>query len=369
MIAIVCDTTYQLMNAIFLADHLDKNGKLVLFLNQAWQKTTRKFDLDNMDGRIHRIYYYSQKQMGALHLFTSLYHPEKMLASLDGYDSTLGFSAVIAPRTGWIATYLMDYLQQKSGGAKLFLIEEGLGEYNTRMAETRFTKMAHRLKKKCHTDMVEKAYFTAPEIYPFETGFPIEKLPADLSNTGLVDFMIRLFKAEDDIASLRPYKFILLNQTSNWGDFDAPYRTEEEKMAAFIANVIKRDDYAVKLHPRAEHFNVEGVPCLYTQCPFELFAAKVNMEERVMISTLSTAMLTPKLMFDEEPYLVFTYRLAEDVVRAAAGSEEVHQNNIRAVKNACALYRNQDRLFFPATYDEFGEQLKEISRRVPREIR
>lgn len=364
MIAIVCDTTYQLMCGIFLAQHLNKEEKLVLFLNQVWQKTTRNFNIDTKDKKIERVYYYSQKNMDPFHLLTSLYNPEKMLKSLDNYDFSLNFSAVIAPRTGWLATYLISYLQKKGCNTEMYLIEEGLGEYNAHMPETRFTKAAHKLHKKCHTDKIFEAYFTAPEIYSFKTYFPVKKLPAEY-DTQLFDFIIRMFKAEDDLKELNKYSFILLNQTTNWNEFDQAYYTEEEKMAYLTAETLKRKDYVIKLHPRVQDFFIKDVPSIYSQCPFELFAAKEDMENRAIISTISTAMLTPKLLFDKEPFLICTYKIVEDIIKGAMATEKMHEYNINNIKKVCSLYRDQSRIFVPSTYSEFEECLREVSSRIP----
>lgn len=361
MIALVVDTVYQLMSGIYLSDSLNKKEDIVLFLNKAWQQTKRGFDLKKDNKNIKAIYFYGEEHMKPMHLLTSLMSPKKMLKSIDGYDFSLNIDTIIAPRTGWFATYLYKYLTKEGKTSKMLLIEEGLGEYNEKMPETRFTAMVHKLRSTCHTDHIDEAYFAAPTLYPYDTDFPIKKLYCDFTST-VTDSLISTFKAEDDIEKLRQYNYLYLSQTCGMGEFEQPYREAEEKMAACIKNTLHRDDFAIKMHPRNDHFESDGVPCIYSQCPFELYAAKEDMDKKVLISTFSTAMLTPKFLFDKEPYLIFTYLLADDILRAFSPTVEKHENNIAFIKNGAALYKNKDRVFFPRNYDEFEEVLKTVSK-------
>lgn len=64
----------------------------------------------------------------------------------------------------------------------------------------------------------------------------------------------------------------------------------------------------------------------------------------ILISYISTALATPKLMFDKEPYILLLYRLVESTVDVSSVD-----NYYRELKK---LYTNPERVFIPETEEE-----------------
>lgn len=120
------------------------------------------------------------------------------------------------------------------------------------------------------------------------------------------------------------------------------------------------DNAIVKLHPRTKHpdrfkeFNVyknNGVP-------WEIIVQNSDIEDKILISSHSTALLTPKLLFDKEPIVVFLYNLPEvKKLFNFADSRPIIRDFIERFKQ---LYGHPERVIIPNSLEEFNNYLISI---------
>lgn len=365
LIAILCDTPYQLVSGIFMANHISRDEKLLIFLNTLWGKSARKFDVNGAGERIHKVLYYGQEQMGLGMLLKGLRNPLDMLRRMDGFDPEFDITAIITTRTTWMATYLYDYYKTKNNGLKMYLIEEGCSEYTSHMGETRFTRACKLLFKKTHYDFIDAAYFSAPELYPYKLPFPLHKLPCSADDTDSVRLIDSLFQTSGDLDKLAPYSCIFLDEGFNRPELTDRFGDFEENILTRITRVMDKKDVVIKMHPRTNGYDTQtGVQAVYTKFPFEILPAHVNLNNRVVVSALSTAMLTSKFLYDQEPYLVFTYHLVMDVLRVIVPDKKMLEASIRLMEGVRTIYRDKDKVFAPKTLDELEAAFVQINAKI-----
>lgn len=87
---------------------------------------------------------------------------------------------------------------------------------------------------------------------------------------------------------------------------------------------------------------------------FEGIYTKIDVGNKVLIAKNSTALLYPKQLFDQEPYLVFTYRLYDYYHE---NGDEITDNYIASLKS---LYKNKDKIIVPNTFYELENKLKRV---------
>ena len=358
MIALVCDTPYQLVSAIFLANSISKDEKLVLFLNQLWDRTARQFDIRTNEERIYKTLYYGREQMGTGMLLSGLFHPKSMLARMEGFEEDIDFSAIITSRTTWMATYLYYFFRKKNSDLKMYLIEEGAGEYSAQMCDTRFTRACRLLHKKTHYDFIDAAYFSAPGLYNHKTDFPVYKLPCSESDTDSIQLIDRIFDAQTELNKLVPYTYIFLDEAFHVDETGVS--CTQDSILSIMKEVVPQKDIVVKMHPRTDSFQVEGIRAEYSKAPFELLPAHVNMDKKVLVSGISTAMLTSKFLYDQEPYLIFTYHLMGDILKKILPDKQALQNVIDLMEGVRNMYVHKNKTFAPKTMEEFKATLKQI---------
>lgn len=368
MIAIVCDTPYQLMSAIMVAASLDKNEELIFFINTYLYFKEQKFDYADSHPRVRRICYYGKKQMAAERLLLGLANPLSMLRSIDGFDPGVRLSCIISSRTTYIATYLYNYFFKKNNDLKLFLVEEGIGEYSSRLIDTRFTRACAFLHQKTHLDHVCKAYFSAPGLYPYKTGFPITNVPSlNPDSRGIIESMFSLKNTENEDV-LSSYSCIVLSEPTTAELKDRQlvdeYNCTENRILKTVSTVVGAGNAVIKAHPIDPNFKNDQIKSYYTKLPMESLLLHMNPEQKIFISPMSTAMLTPKLLFGKEPFLIFTYKMLLGPIRAHVGDEAHFNRYLDFLNNFIAAYSDPSRCAVPESIEELEEALSVFSRRA-----
>ena len=87
----------------------------------------------------------------------------------------------------------------------------------------------------------------------------------------------------------------------------------------------------------------------------------LNMEDvdhKLFVSIHSTACLTPKLLFDDEPYLILFYQLIDDAVT------ERNERFDRTIRLFIDSYRDREKVMLPRTQEEFEACLDRFTKSV-----
>lgn len=116
-----------------------------------------------------------------------------------------------------------------------------------------------------------------------------------------------------------------------------------------ISNVI------MKPHPRSRKSTSANVS-LYenTSVPIEiLYAGMDNLDDRVLITYASSAVYTPKMFFDREPWVINLFRICDNI----DGKVSEWEGPYRKFKG---IYRQPEKVMAPETEEEFYECIKRI---------
>ena len=81
---------------------------------------------------------------------------------------------------------------------------------------------------------------------------------------------------------------------------------------------------------------------------------EIDVEDKVLISQGSTVLITPKLMFDKEPFIIMTHRMYKDYAQFGNTGADEFYNKIYS------LYWNKERLYAPRTKEEMREIISNL---------
>ena len=114
----------------------------------------------------------------------------------------------------------------------------------------------------------------------------------------------------------------------------------------------------VKLHPssRDVHYG-EGVHIFSGKLPFEVVLSTKSMNDKVLISIFSTACMSPKLDFNQEPYVIFTYKLYGDMFC-------LNKLYLDQIKQLSSCYNAKGRIFVPENMVEYTQILESIKEKI-----
>lgn len=141
------------------------------------------------------------------------------------------------------------------------------------------------------------------------------------------------------------------NKLENGEDSDSFERILIKKLL-FIVN---KDEILLKLHPRSRNDKclLEDFKevILKTEQPFESYMMNMNLENSFLITTFSTAAISPFLFLKKQPYLIFTYKL-------------IFKKNIELVKNMDSFIKklkeeyDKNRILVPNSIEEIINFIK-----------
>jgi hypothetical protein len=132
--------------------------------------------------------------------------------------------------------------------------------------------------------------------------------------------------------------------------FDQPFGFDEimkqqSKLLKIICEIMGPENVGVKIHPRTqENLYQDTCNVINIKIPFEILELNFDINNIILISVLSTACLNPKIVFNEEPYVILLYKLIE-----LQGTDNAFLDIVLKVKNS---YNNKNRFFIPETVEE-----------------
>ena len=110
-----------------------------------------------------------------------------------------------------------------------------------------------------------------------------------------------------------------------------------------------KDDFIVRPHPRGMTTLYEGLNIDNTYSQWELCCAEINGNS-VLIGNFSTALFIPKLIYDKEPTVIFTYKMY--------GNSFVEE----AVNRLRTLYSNKQKVMCISSVDELFRKIEDLKK-------
>lgn len=142
---------------------------------------------------------------------------------------------------------------------------------------------------------------------------------------------------------------------------EAPYGSDKiyKQQLEIMKELCKKmgDQFCVKLHPRSLMKDDYGQKCISNvTTAIEALCLNDDVSENVFISGLSAASIMPKLMFDQEPIVIFLYKIFE-LDKLTFGGDDY----IEFMEEFSKTYIKPNRVYMPTTIQELEEIIKKLS--------
>lgn len=236
--------------------------------------------------------------------------------------------------------------------SKVILLEDGLGTYLNdiigQYISKTFKNIAENTRyKKLLTPQIAAVY--NPSIYE-ASGKKVIELKSKFSNEILNEIVRVYHYRENDL--YKRHQIIYLTQPLKERD---GYDSENEKNVEMVLQKYK-DELVIRYHPR----DVENRINKYNQDDFgnlwELECLSQISSNNILIGAFSTAQFMPKILKNEEPYLIFLFKIFFD-----SGKDEYWREVEEFIKNFQKFYTQKDRICIPNTVGELGKVLEKIT--------
>jgi hypothetical protein len=368
MIAFSCGTPFQIINSINIKRNVLKDAPADLFCHAIGgyagmhDVTLRIREL----GIFENVYEY--QLLGEDFLTKQLmeglmgFERNKIIslinsANVDGiFDLTKKEYTDFYAASGLPFNFLLAFhFGRRNKNFKIFFYDEGIGQYCSKYAvysdrDMIFSGMLDIDKiQKCRSLLPEFAgrYLYEPRLISFQNFNKLNQLPKiDLNDSELIEIYNKIFdyQADENLSSRRYIYF-------NGGFFAKDNLQKEMEIFEILLKTIPEDDFIIKFHP-----SVGGVPDEYKKynfmeikpVPFELFVMNdKTFSSKILISSASSAMLTPKLVFGMEAEFI-------------ALSETVAKNKMNIFNKVRMLYKDRDKVHLLGGTKDFASEFPKI---------
>lgn len=353
-VAFIVATPLQLFNSLIIMKHHFPNQKADLFVldiacdMRKWIKERKK------DRQIHKVYYAfdvckHQSRIGTI--IDHIYTPESSRRILNNCKKTR-YSDFFTTWVGSPATWLYTKLWKTNPDIKLHFYEEGTGVYTTPLFQDygHIKTMYKLLGYRSETDYVEDLYVYCPSLYhgnlpTVEIGTVTEEDKAEL----ITDQGFKLEKYDKEI--------IFFDNPMNKPEYKG---VDQFPILADLEEVAGKSNIMVRVHPRDKSgvFEEKGFSeDSNTGIPWEEILLYEDFSDKILVTSFSTAVFSPKIICNQEPRIIFLKKaLLEKDSNKSEGNMDSFDRFAEGVKE---MYSDSSRICIPGTREEMIEQLQE----------
>ena len=358
----VCSSNYQLLNAIMIIREYKIEADLIVTRESIWSDC--KLDILTQEKIFKQIYKWtvlletlgdekikkpSDRIKIQIKKIITYLNKKKIWNSLPNKNKqyTRINIAYVDSVTLWIYTYF------KKTGSTLSLYEDGTYSYRCLEVEQTFIRkiFGKILYGGASVEECVRIYVKHPE--KLRLGSHVVKILRIEENFDfdvLTKTLLPLYNLTKDWMTSFEKKVIYFDQNIELNEV----KNIQKNIANETAKIFGRKNVLVKLHPSSRNIDYGKDMIVFRErLPFELAIIYKNMNNKVLISIFSTACMTPKLDFDQEPYVIFTYKLY-------GNSFSINEKYLDQVDQLIESYKNKSKVKIPNNMEEYMLMIKLI---------
>lgn len=151
-----------------------------------------------------------------------------------------------------------------------------------------------------------------------------------------------------DIPKTRVLVFDTSSSSGSYSKFDAQIADAINLLTYYFG----KEEVGVKLHPRRkENAYIQNIRWGKGNIPAEIYFANMgsSLSEKIVVSVMATPSVTPKIIFDEEPYIISLHKILHDCDKVADEDFARYGNFLKQLED---LYREKKKIFVPEDREE-----------------
>lgn len=351
-----CNSPYQLFNIINLNWQRKNNGfenitdyDADIIISNSFSSSKELYEILKQDDMFSNVILcnrlHNRNKLHKVSTFLDFVFPNRYIlktTEIDPKNFNNKYDCLCMPKV----SSMMLAIWTKNSKARIDLIDEGFGTYRGGKRMT-YEKSSHQWiyetinDGKKLVDSFERIYVNNPLLYLDDDLDKLVEIPK-IDNTCL-----------NKIKSL--FSDILIKECNSHIFWIGQYIKDNVNNVTgeSLKEVIDKVVYIPhpRLNARLHSIIDDSFKELDTNKFWELNLSKIDdIENKCFISMHSTAMFSPKLIYDKEPYLILTYHMIEDPFERQ-GCEFI--NDI--INRFVSLYRNPEKIMLPKNKEELDE--------------
>lgn len=248
--------------------------------------------------------------------------------------------------------------------AKIKYIEDGMDSYIGRIAKKKVVGKKQKIynwivRRDMSRIYPQEVYVNVPKLCIKNLGYSVKKISNEQMHYNEIrDSLKRIYNyKESDL--YRGDKIIYLGQAFVIdGMGEGIEKIEEEISKAFLEF---EDQVVYRKHPRENNYSTNWKCVDKGDNMWELICQENIGENSVLISSFSTALFTPKLLFGKEPWLIYTHKLYKDYfIESNVMTEGLNEGINSMISNLKQSYKCPEKIICVSKIDELKEVIRKI---------
>ena len=302
-ILFLAETNFQFINCINIAYHT-KNSICDLYINKLYSNAD-DYKSNIKETKLFRKIHTYDLNFGRIKKFFAFNFFQKyILKILEQFD----YDYVFFASRDFFSRCVLTYCKYVYKSAKIISYDEGLGSYISRMEEytNKIEKFIIKIRYHDKANIITDKILYKPEAYIGKANnITIYKMPK--LEEPIVKLLNKIYNYDDSM------KF-----NSNIIYFDNYYDGKDLYKKSIIDCLISETNGSIllKKHPQTSNgiYDYNNVYD-FSQLPYEIIAANDNdIDKKVLITIMSSAVWTPMLIFNKYPKIVLMYQLFDNDV-------------------------------------------------------
>ena len=250
-------------------------------------------------------------------------------------------------------------LRDRDPAADVWLYEEGSASYFSNILDVFGPKYKYLLKALLHRGhaMIQPTRLYVHNLAMCESTVPCEKYPLPPLDAGDTGFRAVLESVFGALPELQGARLIYLSTPPEL--IVTPEDMDAAQIEKDVLDVLRpyADGVLVRPHPKEGERSYQGLPVDRRNALWELLCATQLTDEHVLLGNFSTAQMMPKLLFDKEPTLIFTWRLYKTPL-----SRERKEGLEALLEHIRGAYRTPEKVFDVSSVEELREVIGQVFR-------
>lgn len=356
-VCFACTTPYQLMGAISIVQGLKLEADLFLFgMFPDYDRIAERLEKYHVFRRVISVDCTKFKSLSLVKALWQTLNSKKAVSSFLPPDTV--YDVFYNSSRAHVKLLLRRELERRNPKLCFVTFEDGLGTYSAQSHELNSSRLRRLVNAILGWDSFKPSktimMVTHPELFELPKRLntvPVKKMPSVIGTENNRKMFLDVFDAhEEDIIKERVILFDVTRGIYK-NDLDVDTNILDESYQV-VVDKFSLNNVVCKPHPRSiVKTKVAVKEYIKTGIPVEiLYAGMPDLEERILIGTFSTALFTPKMMFDKEPTIVCLHKM-------------VWPSNKKippVFEKLCKIYKHKDRIFAPENLNELNTYLSRI---------
>ncbi|MBR3149665.1 MAG: hypothetical protein IKF64_05790 [Eubacterium sp.] len=362
---IFCTTPYQIMTAVNIksttnldfdiyivnqfpnsqgyADRLKKTGffnDVILIDAYALRlEADRSISMNSVNYKINSLYLYLKNCLSL----------EKTVKKY--FNTDADYSRIYVSNNAMAGRFACIYSFKHKNNTEFIHYDDGNGSYfdlKTVYEIPLYDKICRSVifgKSAAYIQFSKMLYF--PELYYSLNGKSesIEKISISKD----CDILSQIFPLNESQKISEP---VIIADTYKSEEFDDDGIKIYDSLLSRCESVLGEENVIYKKHPRDNDTSSKKV-LNDMGVPFEMLCYNEDFSDRILISSKSTAVFSPKLFFDQEPYIILLYKMLEKHIKTELDTDPY-------VEYVKSTYRNKEKILVPKNGNELNDILSKL---------